>query len=168
MFFILFTYTTFIIIYSVEKLSLTACLSDFYLRKNWFFSHQFMKIANEINVVLWLRDRPFNLQGGGVCFFVLFRIFFRTTEELEYYIFCCAKRKFFFPEFNIRLYDKNSESHCFFFSPKIRIFFSATLEIRLFFLENKLNGHFLRYNIKAFCYFLGGFFGISKDDKNQT
>jgi hypothetical protein len=30
------------------------------------------------------------------------RIFFRTTQELEYLVF--------FPEFNIRLYDKNSES----------------------------------------------------------
>ena len=116
----------------------------------------------KINVVLWLRDRPFNLQGGGVCFFVLFRIFFRTSQELEYFFFFVAN---FFSRIQ---YDKNSESHCFFFSPKIRIFFSATLEIRIFFLENKLNGHFLRYNIKAFCYFLGGFFGISKDDKNQT
>jgi hypothetical protein len=40
----------------------------------------------------------------------------------------------FFPEFNIRLYDKNSESDYFFSSTKIRIFFSATLGIRIFFL----------------------------------
>jgi hypothetical protein len=37
--------------------------------------------------------------------------------------FCRAN---LFPEFNIRLYDKNSESDYFFFSTKIRIFFSAT------------------------------------------
>jgi hypothetical protein len=42
---------------------------------------------------------------------------FLTTRELEY---------LFFPEFNIRLYDKNSESDYFFSSTKIRIFFSAT------------------------------------------
>ena len=34
-------------------------------------------------------------------------------------------------EFNIRLYDKNSESDFFFSSTKIRIFFSATLGIKL-------------------------------------
>ena len=33
-----------------------------------------------------VRDRPFNLQGG-LWFFVSFRIFFRTTQELEYYFF---------------------------------------------------------------------------------
>ena len=40
---------------------------------------------------------------------------------------------YFFPEFNIRLYDKNSESDFFFSSTEIRIFFSATLGIRIFF-----------------------------------
>ena len=33
-----------------------------------------------------VRDRPFNLQGG-LWFFVSFRKFFRTTQELEYYFF---------------------------------------------------------------------------------
>jgi hypothetical protein len=59
--------------------------------------------------------------------------FFFGQHKLEYYFFCRAKRKFFFPEFNIRLYDKNSESDYFFSSTKIRIFFSATLGIRIFF-----------------------------------
>ena len=45
----------------------------------------------------------------------------------------------FFPEFNIRLYDKNSESDYFFSSTKIRIFFSATLGIRIFFSLTTLN-----------------------------
>ena len=56
-----------------------------------------------------IRDRPFNLQGG------LWGFFFRTTQELEFFFFCHAKHKFFFLEFNIRLYDKNSESDYFFF-----------------------------------------------------
>ena len=53
------------------------------------------------------RDRPFNLKGerGGYGFLFRSKNFFRTTQELEY----------FFPEFNIRLYDKNSESDYFFF-----------------------------------------------------
>jgi hypothetical protein len=42
-----------------------------------------------------LRDRPFNLQGVGV--------------EAGYGFFSREARNFF-PEFNIRLYDKNSES----------------------------------------------------------
>ena len=42
---------------------------------------------------------------------------FRTTQELEYLFFCRAKREFFFPESNIRLYGKNSESDYFLFPP---------------------------------------------------
>jgi hypothetical protein len=54
----------------------------------------------------------------------LFRsdFFFRTTQELDYF-FCLAKCEFFFPEFNIRLYDKNSESDFFFPPPKSEYFF---------------------------------------------
>ena len=45
-----------------------------------------------------LRDRPFNLKGGGGGYGFLFRsyFFFRTTQELEYlFFFCRAKRNFF-------------------------------------------------------------------------
>ena len=65
-----------------------------------------MTIAIKENV---LRDRPFNL-GGGVMGF-----FFRTTQELEFFFFCRTKCEF--PEFNIRLYDKHSESDYFFPPP---------------------------------------------------
>ena len=43
----------------------------------------------------YLRDRPFNLQGG---YGFLFRseIFFRTTRELEYFIFFVAQSANFF------------------------------------------------------------------------
>jgi hypothetical protein len=34
----------------------------------------------------------------------------RTTQELEYLLFLSCKAQILFPEFNIRLYDKNSES----------------------------------------------------------
>jgi hypothetical protein len=61
------------------------------------------------------------------------KFFFRTTQDLEYLFFLSRESQIFFPEFNIRLYDKNSESDYFFFSTKIRIFFSATLGIRIFF-----------------------------------
>jgi hypothetical protein len=42
-----------------------------------------------------------------------FLLLFRTTQELEYLFLLSRKAQFFFPEFNIRLYDKNSESDFF-------------------------------------------------------
>ena len=82
-----------------------------------------------------LRDRPFNLKGGGegLWFFVSFRIFFPDNTRVRILLFLSHKAQIFFPEFNIRLYDKNSESDFFLSSTKIRIFFSATLGIRIFF-----------------------------------
>jgi hypothetical protein len=91
---------------------------------------------------IWIRDRPFNLKRGGYGFLFRSEFFFRTTQELEYLFISSHKVRNFFPEFNIRLYDKN---FFFFLSTKIRIFFSATLGI----LEKnhnppfKLNGHSL-------------------------
>ena len=74
---------------------------------------------------------PLKLEGG-LWFFVSFRIFFWTTQQFEYYFFLSRKARIFFPEFNIRLYDKNFELDYFFSSTRIRIFFSATLGIRIF------------------------------------
>ena len=53
-------------------------------------------------------------------------LFFRTTPELEYLFFLQRKSRNIFPELNIRLYDKNSESdYYFFFLHQIQnIFFS--------------------------------------------
>ena len=53
-----------------------------------------------------------------------------------------TSQNIFFPDFNIRLYDKNSESDYFFFpSTKIRIFFFfSNIENQNIFLENKC-GH---------------------------
>jgi hypothetical protein len=47
--------------------------------------------------------------------FCFIQNFFSTTQELEYFFFCRAKSEFFSPGFNIRLFDKNSESDYFFF-----------------------------------------------------
>ena len=55
--------------------------------------------------------------------------FYRKTQELEYLFFLSRKARFFFPEFNIRLYDKNSESDYFFsLHQNQNIFFSNILE----------------------------------------
>ena len=67
--------------------------------------------------------------------FFLFRseFFFRTTQELEYLFFLSCKVQTFFPESNIRLYDKNSESDFFFPPPKSEYFFPQHWESEFFF-----------------------------------
>ena len=89
-----------------------------------------------------IRDRPFNLQRGGMVFCFVQNFFLDNTRVRIFIFFCRVKHKFFFPEFNIRFFDKNSESDYFFSSTKIRIFFSATLGIRIFFLEKNHNPSF--------------------------
>jgi hypothetical protein len=60
------------------------------------------------------RDRLFHLQGG-LWFLVSFRIFFSDNTRVRMFLLLSRKARIFFPEFNIRLYDKNSESDYFFF-----------------------------------------------------
>ena len=81
---------------------------------------KFHKVAISNNI----RDRPF--MGGGVWFFVSFRIFY-------FYFFCRAKREFFFQNSTLDYMTKTLNQIIFFSSTKIRIFFSATLGIRIFF-----------------------------------
>jgi hypothetical protein len=59
--------------------------------------------------------------------------FFSDNTRVRISIFLSRQARNFFPEFNIRIYDKNSESDFCFSSTKIRIFFSATLESEYFF-----------------------------------
>ena len=59
---------------------------------------------------------------------------FRTTQELEYLFFLSRTARNLSPEFNIRLYDKNSESDYFFFPPpKSEYFFQQHWESEYFF-----------------------------------
>jgi hypothetical protein len=82
-----------------------------------------------------VRDRPFNLKGEwGLWFFVSFRIFFSNNTRVRIFIFFCrAKRKFFFQNLTLGYMTKSVNQFIFFSSTKIRIFFSATLGIRIFF-----------------------------------
>jgi hypothetical protein len=57
----------------------------------------------------YLRDRPFKLKGG-LWFFVSFRTFLSDNTRVRIFIFFVAQSAKFFAVFNIRLYDKNSES----------------------------------------------------------
>ena len=72
-------------------------------------------MGNGISVDV-LRDRPFNLKGGGYGFLFRSEIFFRTTVRI-FFFFLSRKARNVFPEYNRRLYDKNSESDYFFFPP---------------------------------------------------
>ena len=72
--------------------------------------------------------------GGGYGFLFYSKNFFRTTQELEYLFFLSCKAQIFFPEFNIRLYDNNSESDYYFFPPpKSEYFFQQHWESEYFF-----------------------------------
>ena len=63
--------------------------------------------------------------------------FFRTIQELEYLFFFVAR--IFFPEFNIRLYDKNSESDYFFYLHQNQNIFFSNIGNQNIFLEKKHN-----------------------------
>ena len=80
------------------------------------------------------------MKNGYKWFFVSFRIIiFRTTREFEYLFFLSRKARFFFPVFNIRLYDKNSESNYYFFPPpKSEYFFQQHWESEYFFRKKPI------------------------------
>ena len=75
--------------------------------------------------------------------------FFGQHKIWNIYLFCRAKREFFFQNLTLGYMTKTLNQIIFFPSTKIRIFFSATLGIRIFFLEKthnppfKLNGRSL-------------------------
>jgi hypothetical protein len=62
--------------------------------------------------------------------------FFRTTQELEYLFFLS---RIFFPTFNIRLYDKNSESDYFSFLHQNQNIFFSNIGNQNIFLEKNHN-----------------------------
>ena len=64
--------------------------------------------------------------------------FFGQHESLNIIFFLSRKAQIFFPEFNIRLYDKNSESDYFFFLHQNQnIFFSNIWESEYFCFRKK-------------------------------
>jgi hypothetical protein len=97
---------------------------------------------NEFPFVLRMssKDPTIFLERGDYGFLFRSEFFFRTTQELEYLFFFVAQSANFFPEFNIRLYDKNSESDYFFFLHQNQNIFFSTITPSPF----KLNGRSLR------------------------
>ena len=74
---------------------------------------------------------------GYGCLLIRSEIFFRTTRELEYLFLLSRKARNFFPEFNIRSYDKNSESDYFFFLHQNQNIFFSNIGNQNIFLEKK-------------------------------
>ena len=83
-------------------------------------------------------------------------------HELEYLFFLSRKVRIFFPECNIRLNDKNSESNFFFPPPKTEYFFQQHWESEYFFRKKnhkpppppppcKLNDRSLKPDRKSGC-----------------
>ena len=89
--------------------------------------------------LFYFRDRPFNLQGGVTGFLFRSKQFFRTTR-VRILIFFVTQSANFFPQNSTLGYMTKTLNRIIFFpSTKIRIFFSATLGIRLFLLEENHN-----------------------------
>jgi hypothetical protein len=74
---------------------------------------------------------------GGYGFLFRSEFFLRTTQELEYF-FLSRTARIFFPEFNIRLYDKNSESDYFFFLHLNQNIFFSNIGNQNIFLEKTI------------------------------
>ena len=97
-------------------------------------------------------------RGGGYDFLFDSEIFFRTTQELEYLFFLSPKARIFFPEFNITLYDKNSESDYFVFLHQYQNIFFSNIGNQNICLEKnhnppfKLNGRSLSDMIRPWKY----------------
>ena len=64
--------------------------------------------------------------------------FFFEQESWNIYFFCRTKHKFFFQNLTLGYMTKTLNQIIFFFSIKIRIFFSATLGIRIFFQKKPI------------------------------
>ena len=93
-------------------------------------SNMITKMSSACNSSICIRLGTDHLTcGGTMVFYFRSENCFRTTRELEYL--------FFPPVFNIRLYDKNSESDYFFFLHQNQNIFSATLGIRICFCKVK-------------------------------
>jgi hypothetical protein len=75
---------------------------------------------------------------GGYGFSFRSEFFFRTTRELEYLFFLSHEVHIFFPEFNIRLYDKNIKSVILntLFTPNSPLQYSSAVILNRLFIPN--------------------------------
>ena len=88
---------------------------------------------------------------GGYGFLFRSEFFFSDNTRVRIFILFVAHSAKFFPEFNIRFYDKNSESDFFFPPPKSEYFFQQHWE----------SEYFVRKNHKSFLLKHFGLFSYS-------
>jgi hypothetical protein len=84
-----------------------------------------------------MRDRPFNLKGGGYGFLFLSEFFFRTIQELEYFFVCREKRNFFFQNLTLGYMAKTLNHIISFFLYQNQNIFFSIIGNQNIFLEKK-------------------------------
>ena len=84
-----------------------------------------------------LRDRPFNLQGGGYGFLFRSEIFFWTTRELEYFFFDSRSVNFFCQNLTLGYMTKTLNQIIFFFLHQNQNIFFSNIGNQNIFLEKK-------------------------------
>ena len=88
----------------------------------------------------FLRDRPFNLRGGGgLWFFVLFRIVFSDNTGVRIFFFCRAKREIFFQYITLGYMTKTLNQIIFVFLHQNQNIFFSNIGNQNIFLEKKHN-----------------------------
>ena len=101
------------------------------------FPLSFYPFADYFVYWIWFfYNGPFNLQGW---LWVFFRSEFVFSDmRVRIFTFFVAQSAIFFPEINIRLYDKNSESYYFFSLHQNQNIFSAIKYILYYYVCRKL------------------------------
>ena len=88
----------------------------------------------------WFRDQPFNLKGGGgLWFFVSFRIFFSDNTRVRIFFFCRAKCEIFFKNSTLGCMTKTLNQIIFFFLHQNQNIFFSNIGNQNIFLEKKHN-----------------------------
>ena len=97
-----------------------------------------MSSASNSSICIWLGTDHLTCRGGRGDYGGFFRseIFFWTTRELEYIFFLSRKARNFFQYLTLG-YMTKTLNQIFFFLHQNQNIFSATLGIRIFFLEKK-------------------------------
>ena len=126
---------------------------------------EFSDLESYVSLHKIIRDRPFNLKVGVMVFCFVHKLFFGQHKSQTIFFFV-GQSAIFFPEFNIRLYDKNSESDYFSFPPpKSEYFFQQHWESEYFLEQNH------DYHDYAVCDLLEygwpvGHLGLERNRKN--
>jgi hypothetical protein len=101
----------------------------------WSICRSFDREVIDFGSFLFLfRDRPFNLKGGGLWFFVSFRTFFSDNTRVRIFIFFVGRNAIFFQNLTLDYMTKTLNQIIFFFLHQNQnIFFSNVGNQNIFF-----------------------------------